>query len=554
MAKDVFTFLVGGKAGEGIKKTGSVAAHLFSSMGREVFLMDDYQSLIRGGHNFTVVSSSARPITSHHMKADVVVALNERSYERHLKDVAEGGILVYNSDSVSGVEGVGLPLTTEARKYPNPGLRLGVGALTALVVSMGLNRRTLEKLIKKEYRRDVENNIAYATAIYDAAREKIDARFKLGEAGTEKPIITGNQAIALGAVAGGLDVYFAYPMTPVSPILHYLAVHDRDFGVAVVQPENEIAAFNMAIGSTFVGAKAMVATSGGGFGLMQEAFSLAGMVESPVLCVLGSRSGPSTGMATYTEQGDLRFAIHQGHGEFARIVASPGSVEEAFYLTAEMLDMVWRFQTPGIMLTEKHLAESAMTVHIDANQAKWPGPVLHGEGEHELYPDTDADVSPRMFPPSMDLVKWNSDEHDQKGFTTEDPTMASKMHEKRVRKNNTIVEHMKKMKTVNVFGSRGPVIITYGSTTMSVLEALRTGDIEATVVQPIYLEPLPVWELDKYAGTGVIVVEQSCAGQFAALLEERVGIRPRASIRRYDGRPFEPSELAAKIKALQKGS
>ena len=548
MAGDVFTFLVAGKAGEGVKKTGSVAAGLFAGMGRHVFLMDDYQSIIRGGHNFTVVSTATRPLTSHYARADVMVTLDKRSYERRAADMAPGGILFYNSDTMTGVPGVGLPLTAEAKKYPNPDMKLGVGAIAALAAALGLNRNDLTNHVKREYRRDAEDNVAYASAVYEHAYGKIGRTFSLSAGGARKSILSGNEAICLGAAAGGLDVFFAYPMTPVSNMLHYLAGHDRELGIAVIHPENEIGVINMAIGATFAGARAMIASSGGGFALMQEAFSLAGMVESPLLCVLGSRPGPSTGMATYTEQADLNFALNQGHGEFPRIVASPGTIEEAFHLAASLLHLAWQFQTPAILLTEKHLTESEMTVDIDARTAQWPDPVLHGGGEYRRFLDTESGVSPLLFPPAKELIKWNSNEHDEVGFTTDNPLLATKMHDKRARKRAAIVEHLRKKNTVNVFGGGDPVIFTYGSTTMSVLEALRAGGIEATVIQPVYLEPLPVWEMDKYGTNGCIVVEQSSTGQFESLLRERARIHVKTGIRKYDGRPFDPDDLAAKIK------
>jgi 2-oxoglutarate ferredoxin oxidoreductase subunit alpha len=317
-----------------------------------------------------------------------------------------------------------------------------------------------------------------------------------------------------------------------------------------VHPENEIAVANMAIGSIFSGARTMVGSSGGGFALMEEAFSLAGMVEAPLLCYLGSRPGPSTGVPTYTSQGDLNFAIHQGHGEFPRIVASPGSMEEAFYLAAEMLDILWKFQIPGILLTEKHLAESRITMDIDINKAKWPQPMMHKTGKYKRYLNTDNGVSPFLFPPSKELIKWDSYEHDESGITTEDPEMISRMQEKRNRKTKSIIEHLKSIHTVNVFGDREPVIFTYGSTTLSVLEALRAGNIEATVVQPVYLETLPLWEFEKFKKNKVIVVEQSYTGQFATLLKEKADIESKAVIKKYDGRPFDPQELALKIKEV----
>lgn len=550
MGQDVFTFLVGGKAGEGVKKTGSVASKLFASMGRQVFEMDDYQSLIRGGHNFSVISSADRKITSQYNKTDLIVALDERSYHLHKNDLAEGGIMVSDSGAGDEKQGVKVPFREEAKKYPNPDLRLGVGAVTTLVATLGLDKENLKALIEDEYPRDIEKNIAYAMSIYDIVYPKIGAKFKIKTGDKKRPILSGNEAIALGAAAGGLDIYYAYPMTPSSSVLHTLAKHSEKLGIAVVHPENEIAVINMAIGSVFAGARAMVGSSGGGFALMEEAFSLAGMLEAPLLCYLGSRPGPSTGVPTYTSQGDLNFALHQGHGEFPRIVASPGSIEEAFYLASEMLDLVWRFQTPGILLTEKHLAESSITLDLVIDKAKWPEPLMHNGGEYKRYLDAENGISPLLFPPSGELIKWDSYEHDEKGITTENPETIARMQEKRNRKKKAILDHLRKKHTVNTYGDEGIVIFTYGSTCMSVLEALKSENIGATVVQPVYLEPLPIWEFERYKDKDIIVVEQSCTGQFACLLQEKAGLKIKAIIRKYDGRPFDPMGLGSRIKEV----
>ena len=317
-----------------------------------------------------------------------------------------------------------------------------------------------------------------------------------------------------------------------------------------MQPENEIAVANMAIGASFTGARSMVGTSGGGFCLMQEAFSLAGMVEAPVLFFLGQRPGPSTGVPTYTEQGELLYSLYPGQGEFPRIVASPGNIEEAFYLTAELLNLVWRFQTPAILLSEKHLTESSMSVSVNPNKTKWALPVTHEKGEYNRYKQTTNGISPLVFPPSKHLIKWNSYEHDEQGLTTEDGVLIAKMHDKRRTKLQSLIEYLKKMKTVNIYGDGKPVIFTFGSTTMSVLEALEYGGIKATVIQPIYLQPFPVWELSKHKYRESIVVEQNSTGQLEQLLRDKSDIKPVHSIRQYDGRPFDPQELAHKIKEV----
>lgn len=581
--KRVFTILIGGEAGHGVKKAGSVAAGLLASMGMNVFKMDDYQSLIRGGHNFTVVSASHDPISSHYMSADLVVALDDRSLKVHREHVAAGGVLVFDPggrEAGAGGEGkhieAAVPITAEAADCPRPELVKGVAAAASLCAVIGLSADALDELVRREYARDVESNSAYARRIYELVHERVGAALALDGAagrmkdGPDPAMVTGNQAIALGAAAGGLDVYVAYPMTPASTILHYLAAHDLELGVTVVHPESEIAVANIAIGAAAAGARTAVGSSGGGFALMEEAISLAGMAEVPLLCVLSARSGPSTGVPTYTEQADLRFALNQGHGDFPRVVASPGSIEEAFYLSAELLDLAWRFQTPATLLTEKHLSESAATVLLDPEAAAWAEPRLDtrtpaelgaevpdgsegtGPTPYERYSETGDGVSPMLFPPSDRIIKWNSYEHTQNGITTELAEAIARMHDKRHRKAAALRDRLKGMRTVNVYGEEdgGPVIFAYGSTTGSVLEALRLASIEATVVQPIYLEPFPVWKLREFGGRDAIVVEQSVSGQFATLLAEKSGVRARAVVRRYDGRPFEPEGLASELKEV----
>ena len=546
MKKDVFTIIIGGKAGQGTNKAGTVAAHLFAEMQREVFQMNDYPSLIRGGHNFSVVSSSTEKIRSHYMQADLIVALDKRSYDVHKNHLTQNGVIVVNSDEVKQ-EGISLPISLEAKKYSNPLLISGIASIAILTSIIGLTKTDLENIIKKEYKRNIEENIAFTSAIYDIAHEKIGNRFKLQKGKEKKISITGNDAIAFGAIAGGLDLYFAYPMTPSTSLLHFFANNGKEFGVNAMQPENEIAVANMAIGASFTGARVMVGSSGGGFDLMQEAFSLAGMVEAPVLFYFGQRSGPSTGVPTYTEQGDLRYVLNSGHGEFPRIVASPGSVEEAFYLASEMLNLVWRFQTPGILLTEKHLAETTMSVTLQPDKTKWAEPLLHQGGEFKRYKNTKDGISPLLFTPSSTMIKWNSYEHDEMGITTEKAELIALMHEKHRKKLQSLINYLKLMHTVNIYGEEKPIIFTFGSTTMSVLEALDYGEIKATVVQPIYLNPFPVWEFKKIKNKKALVIEQNSTGQLASLIKEKTGINIKAEIQKYDGRPFDPIELAGKI-------
>ena len=548
-----FTFLVGGEAGHGVRLAGTVAADLSGELGRYAFQMDDYQSLIRGGHNFSVVTSSPQPVFSQYLRADLVVALDKRSYDLHQGHVSKGGTLVYNSDVVTGAPdgAVGIAFSSLAKPYTHPALRLGVGSVAVLLAATGVSRDDAATFIRRKYSRDADSNVEYGLSVFDAVAKPLSGRYSLAAGKAPATMLTGNEAIALGAYAGGLDMFFAYPMTPSSSILHFLAAHAEDFGIAVVHPENEIAVMNMAIGAASVGVRVAVGSSGGGMALMEEAMSLAGMSEAPVLCILSSRPGPSTGVPTYTAQGDLSFALNQGHGEFPRIVASPGTVNEAYELAAELMGLAEAYQSPAILVTEKHLSESRMTVSLPDKLPDVLQPEMYrGKAEYGRYQITDSGVSPLMFAPSDALIKWTSYEHDEAGITTEDADMITRMQDKRLRKGHSLIAQLHGMRTVNRFGTGKKVIVTYGSTTMSVLEAVAVGGLDVKVVQPVYLEPFPEWELQELSGSEVVVVEQSCSAQFASLLQRRIGVTIKASVTQYDGRPFDPEVLSVRLKEV----
>ncbi len=551
MNDEIFTYLIAGKAGQGTKKAGIVAANFFVGLKRNVFQMNDYPSLIRGGHNFSIVSTAPRRIYSHFMKADLAVLLDQRSFKAHQNHLAENGLLVYDSTLVKQGKGIGIPISSLAKKYPDSDLIVGVAGIAVLSAAIGADRARLDQIIQKEYHRNATDNLAFAHEIYDQIIDKIPKQFVLREGSETHPVLSGAETIGLGASAAGLDLYFAYPMTPSTPILHFLSSFAKNLGVVTVQPENEIAVANMAIGAAFTGARSMIGTSGGGFCLMQEAFSLAGMAEAPILFFLGQRPGPSTGVPTYTEQGELLFSLYPGQGEFPRIVASPGNIEEAFYLSAELLSLAWRFQTPAILLSEKHLTESSMTVDIKPEKIKEVEADMHTSGSYKRYRQTDIGVSPLLFPPSTMMIKWNSYEHDEFGYTTEEAAMIAQMHLKRRKKQESLVRYLQeKIRTVNEYGSGDLCIFTFGSTTMSVREAVEHAGLSCTVVQPIYLQPFPSWNLLKYSGRKAVVVEQNSTGQLEQLLKEKCGIQAINSIRQFDGRPFDPEDLAEQLRKV----
>jgi len=356
---------------------------------------------------------------------------------------------------------------------------------------------------------------------YEIAPERIKV---LKQRKQTKPLLTGNEAIALGAVKAGLKLYIAYPMTPASSILHFLAAHEKELNIKTVQPENEIAAVLIAEGAAYAGARSMVGTSGGGFALMVEALSLAGQAELPVMFVLSQRTGPSTGVPTYTMQADLLFALNAGHGEFQRIVAAPGDVDEAFYLAGELLNLAWKFQVPTILLSDKHLSESTFSADFDLRKLKREKEKLwKGGKDYKRYLDTEDGVSPLAFPGQKNVVvKATSYEHDEYGITTEESEAITKMINKRARKKEAIIKELKKRETVKVSGNKKSKIALIGwGSTKGVLEEVAK-ELKLRFIQPLYLEPFPTWEIEKSLD----------------------GVR---EILKYDGRPFTVDELTKRL-------
>jgi 2-oxoglutarate ferredoxin oxidoreductase subunit alpha len=552
MKDDIYTVLIGGEAGHGVRMSGILFSRIMNKVGRHVFEMDDYPSLIRGGHNFSVISSCSEPIYSHYDDLDVFACLDERSLDFHVDKLKEGGTLIYNSEDISReVDGIGLPIKTWVKEEGGNPVMFGTIGVASACALCGVDLKVLEESLREAYPKYADPNIRLARKAYDALTEhagKYEVETKDGKLGA---VMTGNEAISLGAVAGGMKCYIAYPMTPMSSVLHYLAAQAKRLGIAVSHPESEIAVINMAIGCTYTGVKTMIGSSGGGFALMEEAFSLAGQSETPLLCYLGTRPGPSTGVPTYTSQGDLNFALYQGHGEFARIVMSPADNDQAFTKTAELLNLLWRFQIPGIVLTEKHLAESTMTTRFDFDAINVEEPLMYDgkPQDYGRYKITESGMSPMLFPPVKDaVIKASSYEHDENGITTEDPKAIAAMVEKRARKRKAIEEGLRQIKTVETQGDGKIALVTYGSTTCSAREAVKYLD-DVRIVQIVYLEPFPIWAV-KEALQGVekiVTIELSIDGQFTTLLKNN-GIIADGSVRKYDGRPFDPVDLANQIK------
>jgi len=555
VAAKVYSVLIGGKAGEGVKKAAQVIAHLAMAGAKHVFQCDDYQSLIKGGHNFSVVSIADEPVYNSYQSCNLIISFDDRSIRSHATELAEGGVHVVNSNDAGSAtnEMIALPLTSLMKEVYGDKGNVSLAAVAIFAALTGISLESLISSISKEFKHSIEENISYATVIYRMMQDlKLPSQLSLSPQNAKAgKFYSGNQLLALGAWVAGMELYFSYPMTPASSILHYLALKRESHAVYAIHAESELAAANMAIGAAFAGKRVAVGSSGGGIALMQEAFSLAGMVEAPLLCFLSSRPGPATGVSTYTAQEDLFFALNQGHGVFPRIVASPDSFERAFSLSVELMDLAWQYQSPAILLTEKHLSESAASIDLRKIEIPDEEDLIQPESNpYQRYCLTDSGVSPLMFPGSEhckadDVIKWNSNEHLPSGVRTDVAEQIVAMKDKRNRKAEALARASKKYSRVAMYGEGEQLVFAYGSTALELREALKYTTFKLIV--PIYLEPFPDEELQEYRNASAIIVEHSSSADFAEFLRIKLGISAKANILRYDGRSWDSKELAKLI-------
>ena len=550
MVKD-FSILIGGAAGEGSRKAGLVIAKLFSSLGYKIFIYDEYQSLIRGGHNFSQIRASRKKPLSHRKEIDFLLCLDQDTLKKHQKDLDKDGLIVYNSDKVSkpSKKGVGVPVKTIIKENGGKSMMENVALVAGFAKAAGFDWEIFEKVLREEFEKYKTLNLKVAKASFEGTQNLVKVK-KLNQ--KPLPILTGNEALSLGAVKAGLDFYIAYPMTPATGILHYLAKHKEDFGVAVAQLENEVGVINAAIGAAYTGARTMVGTSGGGFALMVEGFSLAAQNETPLVVIESQRMSPASGVPTYNGQGDLLFALSAGHGDIVRFVIAPGDADEACFWAGEILNLSWKFQTPSILLMDKEISESTFSFDKDVlNKIKREKPLLwNKKGKYLRYKDTKNGISPLAFPGEKNVVlKANSYEHDEFGITVEDEKSVEKMQNKRLRKFKEMEKEVDKLEAVKVYGKKTAkeAIIAWGSTKGPAKEAAEALGIK--MIQPVILEPFPEKQLKK-ALRGVkrlISVETNGLGQLGLVLKSQ-GIKVDDQILKYNSRPFLSKEIEEKMR------
>jgi 2-oxoglutarate ferredoxin oxidoreductase subunit alpha len=545
-----FSTLIGGMAGDGINEAGVTVSRLFNQLGYRIYMHYDYPSLIRGGHNFSLIRASNRKIGTNVNIVDIIIALNQETIELHQGKLKGDSFVIYDLDRVSikdlTQKGCGLPVSNILKEEQAPMIMRNTCIIGGFCKVVGIDWSVLEKVLRKHIPKQLDLNLKVARKGYDSAVEftKIE---KVGW--SSLPIVTGNQAIGLGLIKAGLKAYVAYPMTPSSSLLDFMARSAADFGLKVVHPESEIAVMLMAQGFAYQGVKAAVGTSGGGFCLMTEGLSLAGMAEMPVVIMLGQRTGPSTGLPTYTAQGDLHFALNAGHGEFPRFIVSPGDAEEAFYWSAVALNMAWKFQVPAFILSDKTVCEGLYSFDAtSAGDVKEEAPVLWDRnGDYNRYRYTETGVSPLAFPPEIgQIVKVDGYAHDELGITTEDPRATAKMNDKRLLKGFALEKEMESYETVKIYGEGKTALLCWGSNKGVCIEAAEK--LDQKVIQVLVLSPFPEKRL-REALEGVertITVECNSTGQLARLAKG-YGFQLNERILKYDGRPFALDDLEAEI-------
>lgn len=543
-----FTILVGGQAGQGSRKAGLVVAKILNNLGYRIFIYDDYESLIKGGHSFSKIRASQEKVLTQESEVDFILALNEETLSKHASNLKENGIIIFNADKINSQNGIGVNIEAIAKEEGGSPIMANTAMIAAFAKTAGIDFDLFKNVLEKEIKKDLDINLKIAERVYSQIEEKL----KLEKLDNKPlPLITGNEALALGAAKAGLDIYYAYPMTPATSILHFLAGHK--LGVNTVQLENEISVIISALGSAYAGKRAMVGTSGGGFALMTEGISLAAIAELPIVIVNSQRAGPATGVPTYTGQCDLNFVLNAGHGDIVKFTVAPSNADECYEWGGKLLNLAWKYQTPAVLLIDKEISESTFNLEVNNEIKKEDSLLWDKQGDYKRYKITENGISPLAFPGEEAVIKVTSYEHDELGLTAEDKEEdIVAMQEKRLRKYESMQEEIDQMEdAIKVYGKRDSknVLITWGSSTAPSIEAAENFDLK--VIQVIVLEPFPIVQvLKELEGADLIIcVEQNALGQLASLLSKN-GIDASELILKYSSRVLQKEEIEDLLKEI----
>ena len=569
-----FAIGIGGAAGQGVATPGDILALLFSRRGLHLNAYNAYQSIIRGGHTFLTIRAGVDEVMNLGDGIDLLIPLNQDTMDRHLRLLTDGGACIYNSDTIKagtaaeGVQLCPLPVSTLADITRNK-VAQNTLALGAALSMMGVGFNVLEGVFQAQFGRKGEAVVNENVSIARAGYEYATANFKpfakpLPMTDKRYAVLSGNTALAMGGAAAGCKFYCAYPMSPSTGVLHWMAAHGRKAGILVRQVEDEIGVINMAIGAAHGGVRSMCATSGGGFALMTEGLGLSAMAEIPVVAINCMRAGPSTGVPTKTEQGDLWQALGAAFGDFPRVIAAPLDIGDCFTLMPEIFNLTDRFQCPGIVLCDLLLSEGRLSVdpklldfnpHIDRGEMITSNGEVHDE--YLRYKITESGVSPRAIPgiPGFTHVV-SSDEHEENGVLISDEyTNHAKrrvMMEKRMRKVAGI-EAAVVPPVLDGPADADVTLIGWGSTDGTIKEAramLAEQGITTNQLQIRWIVPLHGDAILKilHGAKRTIMVENNFSGQFAWYLRSETSFVADGHIRKYDGEPFMPHHIVEAVR------
>lgn len=554
------SLVIAGEAGQGIDTLTDVVSKVIKQSGCNVFSTKEYMSRIKGGCNSSSIRVSAHKVNAYKNNVDFVFALSHDSLN-HLKNrLSENTVIIYEYDNDELLE-----------KFPNKikidfsslakaagGILYKSSIVSGVIVGiLNIDLEMLQGNIKQIFLNkgegEVEKNLKASSNGYESGRNIVQEKeitININKDSTvEKEIfIDGNDAAALGLIAGGVDFISSYPMSPSTGVLTFMAKHSKDFNILVEQAEDEIAAINLGLGAWYAGARAMTTTSGGGFALMCEAVSLSGMTEIPMVVYLGQRPGPATGLPTRTEQADLNLVLYSGHGEFPRIILTPGTLEDAFYLCQQAFNLADKFQVPVFILSDQYFADSAYNTRLfDVSSTAVAEHIKETAKDYKRYEFTPNGVSPRGIPGFGEgLVVIDSDEHDEKGHITEDFEMRIKMVNKRMSKLDAIKQEQVLPELFGDINAK-TLILGWGSTYNVIQEALsELNDCAFLYFRQVYPLNKKILEYFKNAKK-IICIENNYSGQFANLLKLELDVRVDKKILKYNGLAFCVEELVSAI-------
>ena len=567
--QDIFRLSIGGQAGQGIKATGLLLAKIATRLGKHVYTYSEFPSLIKGGHNLIQVSISKEQVFAPSKSTDFWITLDQNTLNVHLAEFQDSCSIIFDEEKNYDFTRINkkanlfpIPLSKLSKDAGGSQIMSNTVALGVAIALLGADLQIFKDLLLDEFGSKGEETVkvnqlaaqnGYTYALEHFAEKKKNILFK-EDVVEQKIVVNANDAVALGAIAAGLQFAAIYPMSPISNILHILASNQEKFGFIYKQPEDEIAAINMAIGASLAGARSMTATSGGGFGLMVEGLGLAAMTETPIVVIDGMRPGPATGLPTWSGQGDLRFVLHAHQGDFPRIVLAAGDPLEAFYLTMQAFNLADKYQTPVIVLIDKNICEhdQSMPFFDTANYAIDQGKfTTEKEAEFERYKLSADGISLRSIPGSGNFFIANSYEHATIGYDSEEIKDINSQMSKRMTKLVTCAAN--EDTSPKLYGPQNAdvTIVSWGSNKGSILQALKDFP-NVNYLHLTWMSPFPdkavraVLEKCKY----IINLECNYSAALAGLIKEKTGIEITDNFLKYDGRPFFPEEINEKLKSV----